>query len=114
MLLALLMLVAGLLGGPLGGSPELEAERLIGWAAVRPRLSWDGFDARVGIDRNGPARGGALERSKDGGGVEDDDGGGGVPLADQGAALGGGGVAFLISVFSAPGFLLIQRLRSGS
>lgn len=41
--------------------------------------------------------------------------GGGVPLTERGpAARGGGGVAFLISTFSAPGFLLTHRPRSGS
>lgn len=42
-------------------------------------------------------------------------GGGGVELADRGGpALGGGGVGFFASVFSAPAFLLTHRLSSGS
>lgn len=41
--------------------------------------------------------------------------GGGVELADRGGpAFGGGGVGFFASVFSAPTFLLIHRLSSGS
>lgn len=57
--------------------------------------------------------GGTLDRPAAGGGVPGA-AGGGVPLRVRGAPRGGGGAAFLVSTFSAPGFLLIQRFKSGS
>lgn len=59
-------------------------------------------------------RGGGMPPLIAGGGGVADEGGGGVPETDRGPALGGGGVAVLASTFSAPGFLLIHRLSSGS
>lgn len=118
MLLALLILVVGRLGGPVGGPAVLlELDGAVRGGA-RPRLSFEGALFSSGV----PARklgggikdgGGALLLSG-GGGVPIDAGGGGVPLTDRGPARGGGGVAVLGAVFSAPGFLLTQRLRSGS
>lgn len=132
MLLALLRLVAGLppggmLGDRPGGPPApeaslmalamlwLETDRFIIGGANR--LSCDG-----GIAMPGPpmAGGGAADGGLDklGGGALWDAamGGGGVPVPARVAELerGGGGVAVLAGVFSAPGFLLTQRLRSGS
>lgn len=57
-----------------------------------------------------------------GGGVGREGGGPMIPIGGADvvliggvlAARGGGGVAVLLGVFSAPGFLLIQRFRSGS
>jgi hypothetical protein len=116
MLLALLMLVAGLLGGALGGLPTLLLEAVRAIDVDSPKLSVDGGLPKagmgIGIDGGPPDGGGALARPAMGGGVAD--GGGGVPLEETGAPFGGGGVAFFASVFSAPGFLLTQRLRSGS
>jgi hypothetical protein len=114
MLLALLMLVVGRLGGALA-LLVLETDRVMAGGA-RPRLSEDDAFVSSGV----PARtfggingGGALLLEiKGGGGVPV--GGGGVPETERGPALGGGGVAVLAGVFSAPGFLLIHRLRSGS
>ena len=109
----MLMLVVGRLGGLLGGPPSgpvmlvLDAERAIGGAP--PTLSIDGDFSKVGTDR-----GGGIEVDIGGGGVPVEDGGGGVPAAERGPPFGGGGVAPLASTFSAPGFLLIHRLRSGS
>lgn len=116
MLLALLMLVAGLLGGPLGGPAALvlEAERAIGTADT-PKLSCEGGFESSGVALRDPARasmgGGALLLLIKGGGIPAD--GGGVLVTDRGA-FGGGGVAVLASTFSAPGFLLIHRFSSGS
>lgn len=116
MLLALLMLVAGLLGGALGGPPMLvlEADRIIGGGAIRDSV--EGLLDSSGVaDRilGGIRGGGALLLVVNGGGGVPM-GGGGVPDTDRGPALGGGGVAVLGAVFSAPGFLLIHRFRSGS
>jgi hypothetical protein len=120
MLLALLMLVVGRLGGALGGplgGPvvlSLDTDRDMDGARGTPRLSCEGAFARpnrgsgVGIER-----GGGAELAIGGGGVLGAPGGG-VPLTERGAALGGGGVAVFASTTSAPGFLLTQRLRSGS
>lgn len=98
MLLALLMLVAGLLGGP-----EL-------LPALELGLGKDG-----GIPALWGRGGGAIlvdtERGS-GGGVPPM--GGGVPLTDRGPPFGGGGVGFGASTCSAPGALLIHRLSSGS
>ena len=105
MLLALLMLVAGRLGGPVGGpvalAPALEPDRAIG-----------GAPPRTGGAANEPSMGFEAERAPGGGGVPAK--GGGVPLTERGAAFGGGGVGLGASVCSAPGALLIHRLSSGS
>ena len=113
MLLALLMLVVGLLGGALGG-PEPRLGFDTEWFRVGGvvRLSVEACGARLDAGRGGPEGGGTLDRPPGGGGVTSV--GIGVPLTDRGIALGGGGVAFLASVFSAPDFLLIQRFSSGS
>ena len=118
MLLALLRLVGGLVGGALGGLPApagsltplwFDAERAIMGGTAR--LSED-----AGLFSPAPG-GGAVDGGLDrfGGGADADAdveaGGGGVEV---GPARGGGGVAVLAGVFSAPGFLLIHRLRSGS
>jgi hypothetical protein len=116
MLLALLMLVVGRLGGLL----VPEADRDMGGANTGSlRLSMDGSLVSSGVALGGGTDlgGGMLPPETDlaasgGGGVPE--GGGGVPAIDRGPALGGGGVAVLASTFSAPGFLLIQRLSSGS
>jgi len=114
MLLALLMLVVGLLGGALA-LLVLETDRAIAGGA-RPRLSVDACFISSGVPARtfgGMSGGGALLLViKGGGGVPV--GGGGVPDTDRGPALGGGGVAVLAGVFSAPGFLLTHRFRSGS
>lgn len=117
MLLALLMLVPGRLGGALGGAPALwfDAVRAMPGAGGAWRLSIEAAGFRSGIE---PAAGMDLGGSPPetdrpgGGGVPEV--GGGVPVIDLGPALGGGGVAVLAGVFSAPGFLLTQRLSSGS
>lgn len=122
MLLALLILVVGRLGGALPPPAALapEADRDMGganWGSLR--LSMDGSLVSSGVALGGGTDlgGGILPPETDldangGGGVPD--AGGGVPVIDRGPALGGGGVAVLASTFSAPGFLLTQRLRSGS
>jgi hypothetical protein len=74
-----------------------------------PTLSIEGLFSKVGMERGG----GMLPVAIGGGGVPVDMGGG-VPETDRGPALGGGGVAAFASTFSAPGFLLIHRLSSGS
>lgn len=109
------MLVVGRLGGALGGPPGgpptllvLETERAMG--APPPTLSIEGDFCSEGMERGGSIPPGPIG----GGGVPVDDGGGGVPETERGPALGGGGVAVFASTFSAPGFLLIQRLSSGS
>jgi hypothetical protein len=126
MLLALLMLVVGRLGGALGGPPPVmlapDADRDMGGArGGSPRLSVEGAALSSGVPGGGTDLGGPvmlppdtdLEASRDGGGGVPDIGGG-VAVAARGPPLGGGGVAFLASTFSAPGFLLTQRFRSGS
>lgn len=107
MLLALLMLVAGLLGGAEGGPPAtllaFEAERIMdgGTADGPDRLGEEaaltgGVGLRGGAELEGP-------------------GGGGVPApAGRGVARGGGGVADLGALSSAPAALLTQRFWSGS
>lgn len=112
MLLALLMLVVGLLEGLLSVlAPDMD--RSIGGAL---RLSCDGALLRTagGAKVPKPDDGGTLDRPCAGGGVNCLSGG--VPLTDRGLllALGGGGVADFASTCSAPGFLLIHRLSSGS
>jgi hypothetical protein len=116
MLLALLILVVGRLGGALA-LLVLETDRVMtGGARPRLRLSEDDAFVSSGVPARtfgGISGGGALLLEiKGGGGVPV--GGGGVPETERGPALGGGGVAVLAGVFSAPGFLLIHRLRSGS
>lgn len=115
MLLALLMLVAGRLGGPLGG-PTLwfETDRAMGGGTLRPSrpADWGGVTTVSG----GPG-GGADARPippMGGGGGVEGMWGAGDELEDRGGPFGGGGVDFLASVFSAPAFLLIHRLSSGS
>ncbi len=110
MLLALLMLVVGRLGGPLGGVGiaallTLDAERAIGGAAPPGPLlcgmALAGGMMEVDTDRGGPPGGAAP--------------GGGVPLTERAAPLlGGGGDGLDASTCSAPAFLLIQRFNSGS
>lgn len=119
MLLALLMLVVGLLGGPLGGPPALWFETDLAIGVGMPRPSWlDRVDSPTPVavpGRGGPPGGAdARPRPLSGGGVPASVRGGGVELAERGGPLGGGGAAFLASVFSAPAFLLIHRLSSGS
>lgn len=119
MLLALLIPVPGLLGGPLGGAPlrpmePLLALRDIGSAARRGRpvslwpSDWDGpginsLTARCAI-------GGALPELIGLGALERE----GTLETRGGPARGGGGVAVLASTASDPAFLLIQRFSSGS
>lgn len=105
MLLALLILVAGRLGGRLGG----------------PAPTSDPETDRLGPKGEGPSWADNPLPGPNGGAPELVTGLGGAPppppppsAADLGADLGGGGVAFLTSTFSAPGFLLIHRLSSGS
>lgn len=113
MLLALLILVAGRLGGALGGPPTLlfDTERIMlggRGPGGTPRLSLDAACASAGP--GGPP-GGALARPMGGVIVR---GGGGVPVLDLEAPFGGGGVAVFACVASAPPFLFTQRFRSGS
>lgn len=112
MLLALLMLVVGLLVGLLSVL-VLDMERSMG-GGPPPMLSCDGALLRIAGGAKLPKEdeGGTLDRPCAGGGVNCRSGG--VPLTDRGPALGGGGVAALASTCSAPGFLLTQRLSSGS
>ena len=93
----------------------------MGGGTPKPSEAGGGADV-VGAADVTPARigpgGGADERPiaapPPEGGVEGL-GGGGVELADRGGPpFGGGGVGFFASVFSAPAFLLIHRLSSGS
>lgn len=125
--LFILMLVDGLLGGAETGGPpspgrtalvETDRARLPGpdRACI---LSIDCAVVKVpAVERGGSMAptGRRLDPSAAGGGVfVTDGGGGGVPPTEREIpARGGGGVAFLASTFSAPGFLLIQRPRSGS
>lgn len=106
MLLALLMLVAGLLGGADGGPPPtllaFEAERIMDGGTA------DGPD-RLGDEAALVGGVGLI-----GGGAELE-GGGGVPApAGRGVPRGGGGVADLGALSSAPAALLTQRFWSGS
>jgi hypothetical protein len=120
MLLALLMLVGGRLGGPLGGPAALVllALRVIGGGT--PRLSCEGgFGSSDGAGaglkpRGGPVGGALALPAPPGGGAAMGLPTGGVLVIERGADLGGGGVAVFASVVSAPAFLLIHRLRSGS
>lgn len=107
MLLALLMLVAGLLGGAEGGPPAtllvFEAERIMdGGTADGPDKLGDEAELAGGVGLSGGAE---LEGP----------GGGGVPApAGRGVPRGGGGVAGLGALSSAPPALLTQRFWSGS
>jgi hypothetical protein len=70
----------------------------------------------VMVDRGGPI-GGALARPASGfevGAGGPPMGGAGLEDTDRGAALGGGGVAFLASLSFGSPFLLTQRFCSGS
>lgn len=106
-LLALLMLVAGLLGGAEGGPPAtllaLEAVRFIdGGMADGPERFGDEAALTGGVGLSGGAE---LEGP----------GGGGVPVpGGRGVPRGGGGVADLGALSSAPAALLTQRFWSGS
>ncbi len=104
MLLALLRLVVGLLGGALA---LLWFEMLRAMSGAPPgafKLSWEIALLNV--------IGGA---GREGGGAMIPIGGADVVLVGGVlAARGGGGVAVLAAVFSAPDFLLTQRFRSGS
>lgn len=119
MLLALLREVAGRLGGaivrpsplallmalmllmlltlrPMGGAPPMAGPGMC-------RLSLDICClSPLTLLMGGPLEGGGVPLPI----------GGGVPLRD--AARGGGGVALLAGVMSAPAFLFTQRLASGS
>lgn len=105
MLLALLILVAGLLGGADGGPIlALDAVRSIGGAAEpgivgEPELG-GGKDTVRGFG------GGISPPAPGGGGVPDE---GGMADAERGIARGGGGVAAVGAWFSAPAALFIQR-----
>lgn len=113
------MPVVGRLGGAVGGPAALfaELERAVRGGAARPRLSFEGALFSSGVPARKPdggmKDGGGALLLNGGGGVLVDIGGG-VPLTDLGPARGGGGVAVLGAVFSAPGFLLTHRFRSGS
>lgn len=121
-LLALLMPVVGRLGGPPPVALVPDADRDMGCASGGSlRLSVEGAALSSGVPGGGMDLGGPVTLPPDtdlgaimegGGGVPE--GGGGVAVADRGPALGGGGVADLASTFSAPGFLLTQRFKSGS
>lgn len=117
MLLALLMLVGGRLGGPLGMLAALVLDTVLAIGALAgPSASGWTFERSdgAGLNRRGGPPGGALARPLSVGVAPSAGGGGGVPETDRGIDFGGGGVAFLVSVASAPAFLLTQRLRSGS
>lgn len=105
MLLALLILVAGLLGGADGGPLlALDAVRIIGGAADPGRVG----DPELG-GGNETVRGfggGTKPLPPGGGGVPD---GGGMADAERGIARGGGGVADTGACASAPAALLTQR-----
>lgn len=117
------MLVPGLLGGARGGPlPALPSDILLlivggadsplppcgGILPLSPSPCAVGISAIAEVVRCGGPDGGL--------GAEVAAGGALLPLIVLGgpAALGGGGVADGVGVFSAPAFLLIQRLRSGS
>lgn len=81
--------------------------------AWRLSIEAAGFNSSIVPEGGMDFGGGPPETDRPGGGGVPE-GGGGVPVIDLGPALGGGGVAVLAGVFSAPGFLLTQRLSSGS
>jgi len=83
--------------GPGGGGPLSEGPRL----------------AARGGGGAPPAAGGGGALARPPASVDDEGGEAGLALTERGAALGGGGVAFL-AVSSGPAFLLTQRLSSGS
>lgn len=119
MLLALPRLVAGLLGGALGGPPALLmllALLIIGGPprAFRPSECDGGRDRLLALrDIGGP--GGGTPRPPGGALVGPrPSGGGGVPFPFRDAALGGGGVAVFAGISSPPPFLFTQRFKSGS
>lgn len=114
MLLALLMLVAGRLGGAEDGPPgpagpillAVETERNIG-GGTEPAGPGTGGDAP-------PSVGTGVEPVRGGGAEAEAPGGGGVPDGGRGVPLGGGGVAVLGALSSAPAALLTHRFWSGS
>jgi hypothetical protein len=108
MLLALLIPVPGLLGGPVPMLP-LDTLRLIALEAAGPGGAEAG-GAGASKEAEG-TRGGVFRRGADVGPAS-----GPGPLTVRGGAAdrGGGGVAVGVGVFSAPAFLLTQRLRLGS
>lgn len=95
------MLVPGRLGGPVTALP-FETLRLIAGGAARPG----------GAEAGGLGRGMSEEADVERRGADV----GPVPLTVRGGplALGGGAAVVAAGVFSAPAFLLIQRLSSGS
>lgn len=103
-LLALLMLVAGRLGGAEGGPPRLaaEADRAIGGIADPP-----GGASMGGVPE--PSGGAGVDPVRAGGADDAGPGGGGL-----GVPRGGGGVAVFGALSSAPAALLTQRFCSGS
>jgi hypothetical protein len=120
-LLALLMLVPGRLGGPLPATPLLELLDIFG--GIKLDTGGVGFAS----PSKNAAGGGCMPLSLTalcpipGGGPLIVFGAlvcpplpGGPELVLGGPALGGGGVADLASVCSAPAFLLTHRFRSGS
>lgn len=118
MLLAWLMLVVGLEGGAEGGAPGGPATLLV-LETVRIRGgSADPGGGAKDPDSLGelpPSDGAGDECVRIGGAELDGPGGGGVPEpAGRGVPRGGGGVATLGALSSAPGALLTQRLWSGS
>jgi hypothetical protein len=122
MLLALLRLVAGRLGGLKGASLPLLCVLacliIIGGPPLPPggaKLSALWLETKLLLlrDTGGPIGGAAIDPM--GGALPGGPpGGGGVPLPLREAARGGGGVADLAGVSSAPAFLLTHRLSSGS
>lgn len=111
MLLALLMLVAGRLGGALAGPPggpalAVEAVRSIGGSAE------PGDPTKGGVPA--PSDGAGVVAIRGGGAEPAGPGGGGVPDAALDIARGGGGVADFGAWSSAPAALLTQRFCSGS
>jgi hypothetical protein len=126
MLLALLMLVAGLVGGALGGPADggplpLEAFLCIRGGPARPLASGSGVELSICLASTleaGRGIGGALPALIGIGGLEPAVGilvpAPGGPLAERGGPLGGGGVAEAAGVAEPLSFLLIQRFNSGS
>lgn len=111
MLLALLMLVAGRLGGALAGPPGMpllgvEAARSIGGGAEPGDPPMGGVPA--------PSEGAGVVAVRGGGAEPEGPGGGGVPVAALDIERGGGGVADFNGWSSAPAALLTQRFWSGS